>query len=80
MSDVFGKIQAQGLRKLKVSEPSWAYAAKSAAREVIFALDIPYPLCKSLYEFVQNIPSQPEVETFTGSEKKNMNGNQNLLM
>lgn len=44
MSDVYSKIQAQELRKIKVSEPSSAYVAKPTPREVIFALDIPYPL------------------------------------
>jgi hypothetical protein len=77
MSDVFGKIQAQGLRELKVSEPSLAYAAKSTAREVIFALDIPYPLCKNSYKIS---PLHRKLKRLPEVRKTNTNVNQSILM
>jgi len=38
--------------KLKVESPSLAYAAKAATRNVIFAVDIPYPLLKAWHDFI----------------------------
>jgi len=61
MSDVFSQTQAQELYKIKVSEPSIAYAGKEASKDILFALNIPYKLCKSWYDAAQQESRVPEV-------------------
>lgn len=39
--------------KLKIESPSLKYAAQALARNVIFAVDIPYPLIKLWKEYVE---------------------------
>ena len=38
--------------KLKIESPSLAYAVKAATRDVIFAVDIPYPLLKAWHDII----------------------------
>ena len=70
MSDVFNISSTEELRKIKVCEPDLSYAGRSTPREVIFALDIPYPLLKKWYGNVKQFSLQPEVNNLTGSEEE----------
>ena len=38
--------------ELRIESPSLAYAAKAVTRNVILAVDIPYPLLKAWYDFI----------------------------
>ena len=38
--------------KLSIESPSLAYAARAVTRNVLFAVDIPYPLLKAWHEFL----------------------------
>lgn len=38
--------------ELRIESPSLAYAAKAATRNVILAVDIPYPLLIAWYNFI----------------------------
>ena len=38
--------------ELRIESPSLAYAAKAVTRNIILAVDIPYPLLKAWYDFI----------------------------
>lgn len=38
--------------ELRIESPSLTYAAKAATRNVVLAIDIPYPLLKAWYDFI----------------------------
>ena len=43
--------------KLSIESPSLEYAHQSASRNVAFAADIPFPLLKGWYDFMNNLKS-----------------------
>ena len=51
MSDI-GPFESFLKWELSIESPSLAYAAKAVTRNVLFAVDIPYPLLKTWHEFL----------------------------
>ena len=48
---------------LKIESPSLKYAAQALARNVIFAVDIPYPLIKLWKKYVESERKKPGEKT-----------------
>jgi hypothetical protein len=41
--------------KLSIESPSLKYAAKSNSKNIVFAVDMPYPLLRSWYEVINGM-------------------------
>ena len=57
MSDI-GPFESFLKWELSIESPSLAYAAKAVTRNVLFAVDIPYPLLKTWHEFLSKASRQ----------------------
>ena len=57
MSDI-GPFESFLKWELSIESPSLAYAAKAVTRNVLFAVDIPYPLLKAWHEFLSKAARQ----------------------
>ncbi|KAJ7384007.1 hypothetical protein OS493_024018 [Desmophyllum pertusum] len=56
--------------KIRIESPSLSYAAKAVTRNVILAVDIPYPLLKAWHEFIasQKKERRQNAKTLDGGE------------
>ena len=57
MSDI-GPFESFLKWELSIESPSLAYVAKAVTRNVLFAVDIPYPLLKAWHEFLSKAARQ----------------------
>ena len=55
--------------ELRIESPSLAYAAKAATRNVILAVDIPYPLLKAWYDFIANLRKEKGKDEGNNSDR-----------
>ena len=55
--------------KLGIEKPSLAYANKRTAREVIFAVRVPYPLLMEWYNLVSTAKSSMEADSTSSIDK-----------
>jgi hypothetical protein len=72
MSDTAPKI-ADLQFKLSIESPSLKYAAKSSSKNVVFAVDMPYPLLRSWYEVINGTKSTTDTSSL-GSVEEGISG------
>ena len=65
MSDEFGKSSLRFKQEITVSEPEICYSAKATSPDIIFAMDIPFPLLKDWHRIRV---SSPDKQTLTSGE------------
>ena len=68
MSDTPPKI-ADLQFKLSIESPSLKYAAKSNSKNIVFAVDMPYPLLRSWYEVINGTKSTTDTSSLGSAEE-----------
>lgn len=75
MSDKFSKSSLRFKQEITVSEPEIRYLAKATSPEIIFAVDIPFPLLKDWHRILvslldkQTLTSNENLSTGSGDEQ-----------